>query len=697
MRSFPLALALLALCACGDSPVRRNVGTGKITTTIGPAGAVLRDDGSDPLRGFELRIPPGALDHVVDVTVETVADIDFQDSAPVGRCFAIRMRPDPGPLLALATLRLRMALPVSRPVSSLFVARRTDPERASALTPGVARVVIASDAVGYDPVTEVMSASVGDLDELQIRSATRARHTEDALRLAQSAYSLLAQGSSTGLRDADAALAQAQQIDPFTALPHLLRAISRVLIVLDDRSDTTSGIDSVGEALAGLGLDLRSRGLFERILAGDWPSTVVPPPGGPTLETIAAALRDRLRPAIDAALLDLDLVPSSAGFVLTLPAVFRGLPGQRELDAADPLMLRSLYAAASFWLDWLATLDLDVRPADLGGAGTSLESILLAHPQTARSRRGVDIASLQSLRAALDDLRSAFDSIAAETDSQGDDLVVIPHAVDAAARTEWRADLDAIRGALDAEVATQLRVSGSLGSLDLRLHGPLTSGSFDVRAALPAFLGYLPLAGTLADPTFGGVLPTLTQVDATQLFGGFDRRPMARRDVVADGDFADWAQVPGLLDPADPRGDASGGRRLGVDIEQVAYSLGTTALAFRVTVADGEIALRPQHATAFVMRLRDVGRTHLSETVRVEVVLQAGAPLVRVFLRGSQIAASATAVASGSDLEVAVDRALLDDEIDLARSRVFDVRSEDFDLSTGGVVRDGVRGVILLP
>ncbi len=249
----------------------------------------------------------------------------------------------------------------------------------------------------------------------------------------------------------------------------------------------------------------------------------------------------------------------------------------------------------------------------------------------------------------------------------------------------------------DAEVGTQLRVSGPLGSLDLRLHGPLTGGSFDVRAALPAFLGYLPLAGTLADPTFGGVFPTLTQVDATQLLGGFDRRPMAHAQVVADGNFADWAQIPGLLDPADPRGDASGGRRLGVDIEQVAFTLGTTALAFRVTVADGEIALRPQHATAFVMRLRDVGRSHLSETVRVEVVLQTGAPLVRVFLRGDQIPTPATAVAAGSDLEVAVDRALLDDAIDLAQSRVFDVRSEDFDLSTGGVVRDGVRGVILLP
>ncbi|MGA0869308.1 MAG: hypothetical protein ACO3UM_10275, partial [Planctomycetota bacterium] len=329
-----LAALAVALTGCGsDSPVDRQLGEGRISAQVGPGGAVLRGDAGTPLEGFRLEIPEGALTRLIAVTVEAGTPIDVPGSAPASAPFAIRVEPDPGVLLRPAELRLGMTLARSQTPSDLFIAGRPSGDRADPLDPTTARQTILADRGIYDEEARLYVAGIRQLGDLQARIATARRLTGDAIELTQLGYESLFRLTDVGLEQADATFAEAQRADPFSGEANLFRAISRVLVVANARDDDTAVLDSVGEALQALGLDVANLSLAERFRTDVWPVRWWVPQGAPRIPALVELLRVRVRPALGLALLDLDRVPATPSLTLTLPEAVPDRPGVRALDA----------------------------------------------------------------------------------------------------------------------------------------------------------------------------------------------------------------------------------------------------------------------------------------------------------------------------------------------------------------------------
>ena len=105
--------------------------------------------------------------------------------------------------------------------------------------------------------------------------------------------------------------------DPFFPAARVLRAVTRVLVVLNDRESRGVGLQSLGEAASAFGLDLPARSVLRRIVTGDWPSKLTPSQLAPTAADVLELLRTRLRPALMASLGDLEFVPPHGGVTIT--------------------------------------------------------------------------------------------------------------------------------------------------------------------------------------------------------------------------------------------------------------------------------------------------------------------------------------------------------------------------------------------
>lgn len=659
-RLAPVA-ALLALTACGGggSPVDRPVGQNRIVRQVGPGGAVIRGDGGSPLEGFLLEIPAGALGRLVEITVEAGADIALPESAAMSAAFAIRARPDPGVLLVPAVLEVGLALPQSRRPEDLFVASRAPAERPSAIATPSARLGVAADAGGYDPGTRVFAAAIRRLGDVQVRAADRPRLTADAFGLLQLGYASLARLTEAGLLEADLLFGQSQRADPFAGPPNLFRALTRVLVVLNDRADTGPGLDSVGEALERYGIALGGASLIDRFRLRSWPTHVVVPPDAPRTSEILEMLRVRLRPAIDLALQDLDRVPATITVDVTLPSAFPSLPGDRQLDATDVVALRAVLGAAAFAIDHLPDYELDFDPAlafPRGAPQPSLQELLALHPALGRLVRAPDPGTVMTLRAAMLHVREAYEALLGEDDDQSDDLVTFADTFDEAQRGRWRQNLVALHEAIEADVVTRLTIAAGVGSVAIRLREPWSTGAISPRALAPELFRFVPLAGTLPDPTFAGALPATTQDRATDLLGLADVHDTPRLGIVADGSFADWSVAADALSPADPIGDVGEPALRGIDLWQVGFAENDDELAFRIGVADGDVGPQPGQTTSWGLVVREVTAGGFGPPIEVTVSVGSGGHVVAVTRDGIPRAVRAAAAGTGSDLEVVLNR-----------------------------------------
>src|SRR5690606_22666471 len=273
-------------------------------------------------------------------------EIVVAGTTPLSRSFSIRTEPDPGPLLEPATIALGIELPEFVRPDDLVIVSRPPATEPTAIVDHAGRIGVLSESVAYDPASRQVLAQVRSIVGFQLRRAETPRLADDALRLVSLGFDALVRSTDAALLDADQLFAQAQAADPFQPAANLFRALSRVLVVLNDRTDTGPALDSIGDAAQRLGLDVRARSLLSRARAGDWPRDLVVPAAAPSSREVIALLQSRLRPALLLALRDLDRVPVSTELIVRMPATAGPLQGDRELDAADVLLFRSVLNAA---------------------------------------------------------------------------------------------------------------------------------------------------------------------------------------------------------------------------------------------------------------------------------------------------------------------------------------------------------------
>jgi hypothetical protein len=694
-----LAALAVALTGCGsDSPVDRQLGEGRISAQVGPGGAVLRGDAGTPLEGFRLEIPEGALTRLIAVTVEAGTPIDVPGSAPASAPFAIRVEPDPGVLLRPAELRLGMTLARSQTPSDLFIAGRPSGDRADPLDPTTARQTILADRGIYDEEARLYVAGIRQLGDLQARIATARRLTGDAIELTQLGYESLFRLTDVGLEQADATFAEAQRADPFSGEANLFRAISRVLVVANARDDDTAVLDSVGEALQALGLDVANLSLAERFRTDVWPVRWWVPQGAPRIPALVELLRVRVRPALGLALLDLDRVPATTSLTLTLPEAVPDRPGVRELDATDVAAFRALLTGALFAIDHLADFDLDfdlalVAPRD--GEPLGLEGLLDRHAGLGRLLRAPAARTDRALMAFLELLREAFDALVGEDDDQADDLVLFPSDFTAADVDRWDTNLDAVLGSFAEGAERRYATGDASGTLSIRWGGPWRAGLLSPRDLAPQFFRFLPVAGTLPDPTAAGALPGLTQDRATDVFGLVDIHSMPRLPIVADGFLGDWAASAEALVPADPVGDVLTSTVTSVDLWQVWCADTPDEIAFRLGVADGPIAFDPNQEAVYAVLLRVVGPDSFGSSIQIEVHPSAAGFELRAFRDGAVRAVRSAVAARGSDVEFTVNRYDLLDPDEVPVDRAVEAFTSVRAVSTGEVVGDTARSFVI--
>ncbi|MDA0374513.1 MAG: hypothetical protein O2865_12060 [Planctomycetota bacterium] len=695
-----LAVLAAALNGCGsDSPVDRQLGEGTITTQVGPGGAVLRGDAGTPLEGFRLEIPAGALTRLVAVTVEAGEPIEVPGSQAASGPFSIRVEPDPGVLLGPAELRLGMTLPQGRTPDDLFIAGRPSVDRLSPLDPTVARQTVLADAGTYDEDARTYTAAIRQLGDLQARIATERRLTADAIELTQLGYESLYRLTDAGLVQADAAFAEARRADPFSGEANLFRAVSRVLSIANAREDDTAGLDSVGEALQALGLDVASLSLAERFRTDVWPLRWWVPAGGPRIPEIVDMLRVRVRPALVLALLDLDRVPATTSLSLELPPAVPDRPGVRELDATDVVALRALITGALFAIDHLADFDLDFDLSLLApreGQPSSVEGLLAAHSGLGRLLRAPDARTDRALTAFLELFREAFDALAGEDDDQADDIVLFPADATTSDVDRWDTNLDAVLASFVEDVERRYTTGGdSSGTVPIRIGGPWRAGLLSPRDLAPRFFRFLPVAGTLPDPTASGALPGLSQDRAADLFGLVDVHSMPRLPIVADGFLGDWTQAAEALVPADPVGDVLTSTVNSVDLWQVWCADTPDEIAFRIGVADGPIGFDPNQDSVYAVLLSVVGPDALERTIQVEVHPTAAGLELFAFRDGVTRAVRSAAAARGSDLEFTVNRYDLLDPDEVPADRAVEAFTSARDVNTGEVAGDVARCFVI--
>jgi hypothetical protein len=698
--TFPVSAVLaVALHGCGsDSPVDRQLGEGRITTQVGPGGAVLRGDAGTPLEGFRLDIPEGALTRLIAITVEAGEAIEVPGSEPASAPFAIRVEPDPGVLLRPAELRLGMTLARSQTPDDLFIAGRPSSDRESPLDPTSGRQTVLADVGSYDEDARLFTAPIRQLGDLQARIATARRLTGDAVELTQLGYDRLFRLTDAGLVQADATFAEAQRADPFAGEANLFRAISRVMLIANARDDDTAAVDSVGEALQALGLDVASLSLAERFRTDVWPNRWWVPAGAPRISAVVEMLRVRVRPALVLALLDLDRVPATTSFSLTLPEAVPDRPGVRELDATDVCAFRAALTGALFAIDHIADFDLDfdlslIAPRE--GEPLSLEGLLDSHSGLGRLLRAPAERTQRALTAFLQLLRDTLDALDGEGDDQADDIVLFPEGFTAADVDRWDTNLDAVLASFQDDAERRYTTADSSGTVSIRLGGPWRAGMVSPRDLAPGFFRFLPIGGTLPDPTAAGALPDLTQDRATNLLGFVDIHAMPRLPIVADGFLGDWSQAAEALVPADPVGDVLAGPGAAVDLWQIWCADTPDEIAFRIGVADGAIAFDPNQEVVYAVLLQVVGPDALGRSIQIEVhPTETGFELF-AFRDGVARTVRSAVAARGSDLEFTVNRYDLLDPDEVPTDRAVEAFTSSRDAVTGEVVGDTARCFVI--
>lgn len=657
MRTISTCLLLALLGACrGRQPIDRIPAEARVRASLGPGGGVVRGAGGTALEGVVLDVPLGALPHLVELEMTQGDDLAVPGTVAGAAGLRVRLVPDPGPLLVPATLHLPVALPGVRAATDLVLVGR----KRSATPVGV-EVPPRIGLVGTDPAlgaAGIASFLIQELDDVQVRLTDVPRRQGGGDALAQRALEALGTGTDAGLLTADQLLAEAQRTDPFAPIPPALRAFTRVAVVLNDRTDDTPGLDSVGEALERLGLPVSRRSLWVRLVAGErvWPFTIAE--GAPLASEIVAMLRARVRPALELVLDDLAQVPAVTAILFRLSLLEPWLPGERELDLTDLLAWRALVLGGMTAIDSLEDLDLDFNLATWGS--TSIADILARSTGLLRRRAGVEARTAAATTGAAQAAFHAWRALRAEPDDQADDLFVMPEGYDAGRQATTEANLAALLAGVQAPGVHRLALQG-FG--DLLVQPWLLLGvdaGLALRDLLPRFEGDHPLALTLADPQLFGLAPGLTQERAAELADLVYLQDLPTVAVVVDGDLREW---PGeALALADPLGDVETRDLVGVDLAtlRLARTGGTLAAAF--TVHDGAIAPRPGQSVTYSLELRgDLRQGGPRPVLGVEVILARDAVRLIGRVDGVETALPGRVALSGSVLELIANVAALGD------------------------------------
>lgn len=691
--------ACMAGCGGSDHPLDQGLAKGKISAIVGPAGKTLRGRGGSDLEGFVLRIPAGALDELVEITITTGEPIELPATVAASVPVRLDVRPDPGVLRRPATVRMRVSAPEFRASADFVTATRVRAPVPAGVAEPLERVGVLAVDGARDLAARAFTSTISRLGDLQIRITNRPRQPQDAGELVNRAFAELERFTDGSLPRADLLFAEALTADPFDAAAAFFRAITRLLVVANDRRDDGPGLDSVGEALTALGLNVRRRSLVQRLRARDWPPRLVAPRPAPRVGDLVALLRERVRPALLLSIDDLARVPPGMVILFRMPAVLGVLPGDREADATDVLLLRALFAAGVFAIDVLEDLDLETDLARLTDPTRPIRSVqefLAAHPSFGALRSRPEKRTVQAFAEALSALTQGYASLIAETDPQQNDLFVLRRSFTPDRRERWRANLVDLWRSFVEPVATTIRLDGGAGALAVDLRSPFTAGVLDPRAQAPRFAHDLPLAGTLPDPQFGGLLPGMTEDRAADLFALVSRHTRPSLSVVADGRVDEWSAASEALLPRDPTGDTGSSVVRGVDLRAVWLADSGDDLALRLSVADGEVRYRPSQPTVYEILLDDVG-VPTAERVRLRVRIEpaASGTMVRVWRNGRALVVRHSVGAAKGELELTLRRFDLREPDEPIKDRLLRVRSEALDVASGRRGADRTRAILI--
>lgn len=681
-----LLVGLVWGCGSGDSPVQSNLGTDEINVTVGPGGGIVR--GTGELAGLVVEIPPGALRRLVRLKIEVGDDLELPATLAAAVALKITTLPDPGAFLVPVRLTAKLLYPSGRDPADLFVAGLVSVPTVDGR--GEIRPGLAAELGTYDESLKTFTAEIGRFADLQIRYTEAPRKIDDANALVGLALEALDRTTDEALLTADLQLAAALRADPYFPAARVLRAVTRVLVVANDRKQRGLGLQSIGEAALGLGLDLQRRSLLQRIVDSDWPHKAQVSASTPAAADVLEMLQDQLRPALEAGLLDLAFVPSHTEIGIELPSAVISLPGKRQIDGADLSFLRAAFAFGLYALDALEDVVLEVDKAFWNSAAArtaTVEDLLVRFPAVGTRRSTPSVATQNHLVEAVTSLVEGYRQLNVESDDQGDDLVVFSSSFDAQKRDSWQNNLEQALESLLQPGARPVLLGGGHGVVDLDL-GVLRSG-LDPRSLAPRVFGFVPLAGSLPDPTLNGLLPLLTQDAATRLFHTVNRFTLPTTQIVIDGDPGDWPAKAEALLPDDVAGDA--GKMVGLDLGRVFLGRQGDDLLFRLSLARGEFESRSDQTVIYGLEIRPqrtrpaAGGSHLL----VAIEMTAGGPEVTVRRDGRLIAVRHAVATADSHLELALNRFDLFDPDEPLRDRT--VRALSSGLDAGGLAHRGDR------
>ncbi len=239
------------------------------------------------------------------------------------------------------------------------------------------------------------------------------------------------------------------------------------------------------------------------------------------------AVRADVLPLVDAALTHLNRIPPGAVMHVALddlpPCVRLAGMAPVEIDAADVSALGAALQAAAAAAQLAAAYRVDVDLADIVSRRRTPREVFSGNPSLLTLLPGGTTELSQArlrLAAALRALLAAIDGIAAETDDQQNDLLVIA-AADRSAVATLRLAADNLLRALNGQGLFRARAFDLLADQRLALADLFEGRVASLRPFVPAF----DAAGNIdrtrfPDPHFGGLLPDMTHGELSRLVSG---------------------------------------------------------------------------------------------------------------------------------------------------------------------------------
>jgi len=701
----PLALILTA-CSGSDHGA---TGAGSVAATIGPSGGVIKGPAQTELEGVIVTIPAGAFAAIHEVVLESAPGLTFPGAVPVGTALRLRVSPDPGLLALPLTVRVRVSLPAFLPSNDLRLLVGSQTVSLSGqLQPMTVRPGSGGVITGN---RKFFTGSTLRTGVMQAFRSERSRKPKDANKLLNLGLTELGKGRLASIGRAGFWFESGLEADPFASDLRFLAGLSRLLRLLSSEDDGTSSIDSIGEALRRMGFTLSNRGLYSRLIEGDWNLQFAPEVGAPQMSELVDFLDRRALPELAAIQRDLAFVGDDVHLRLDMSLYGQAFLGGREVDLGEVDSVRAFVAGLSFVVQHLERYDLDadIRSIHdkLQGGGT-LQSLLGAFPKLATARVSPRSTEASALYDFLYLQREAMLSILRETDDQRDDLLVFANWFDKNSRDEV---FNLSEQALDSlargfRIRTRMPRTNEFLLVDLRAF--FSNKHFSPRDLLPEISGNDLIGPKIPDPSVGGLLPTLTAEQVTQDLELPTRAKLTSATIRIDGAFGDWPSQSEVLLPADPQGDAHNqGKLPAIDLHRVYLARSGDQLAVRVTLADGNPRPGTGFATLYRITLEDrAGKGRAAS--RRELLVDLGTTRARAWLlEPSELPGKLDTTGPGvpgtrsTEIPVALGSLGFELAAPLAsfgtppRERVLEVRSSSLDRSRGTAGGDGTRRVFL--